>query len=39
SQRKIEMLENVVRQREDEVRKRVVRRLKDDVASVFQRYE
>ncbi|KAF0501128.1 ars binding protein abp2 [Gigaspora margarita] len=39
SQRKIEMLENVVRQREDEVRKRVVRRIKDDIAAVFQRYE
>ncbi|CAG8537076.1 15925_t:CDS:2 [Dentiscutata heterogama] len=39
SQRKIDMLENVVRQREDEVRKRVVRRIKDDVAGVLQRYE
>ncbi|CAG8487858.1 8808_t:CDS:2 [Scutellospora calospora] len=39
SQRKIEMLENVVRQREDEVRKRVARRLREDVVSLFQRYE
>ncbi|KAF0427631.1 hypothetical protein F8M41_005996 [Gigaspora margarita] len=39
NQRKIDMLENVVRQREDEVRKRVVRGLKEDVITLFQRYE
>ncbi|CAG8477454.1 15059_t:CDS:2 [Cetraspora pellucida] len=39
NQRKIDMLENVVRQREDEVRKRVVRGLKEEVITLFQRYE
>ncbi|CAG8476484.1 975_t:CDS:2 [Scutellospora calospora] len=39
NQRKIDMLENVVRQREDEVRKRVARGLKKEVITLFQSYE
>ncbi|CAG8594946.1 4561_t:CDS:2 [Acaulospora morrowiae] len=38
-QRKIDLLENVVRQREEEVRKRAARGLKEEVINFLQRWE